>query len=169
MEETLYDKSIANLLNIPIVVCVVLFCVILIAIPQIQDGIKSIFNLFKKKKKDFILKYTDETITFDEILISRDFDIIRINATTHLLGVLSERKWLKHKYPKYVNNVQQLRIVKTKQGEKIFDVLPITIGTRKKSVYFDISSFYNGASVPFSNSVNDYVTKKYRRCIIKLE
>lgn len=53
-----------------------------------------------------ILKYTDETITFDEILISRDFDIIRINATTHLLGVLSERKWLKHKYPKYVNNVQ---------------------------------------------------------------
>lgn len=97
MEGTLYDKSIANLLNIPIVVCVVLFCVILIAIPQIHDGIKSIFNLFKKKKKDFILKYTDETITFDEILISRDFDIIRINATTHLLGVLSERKWLKHK------------------------------------------------------------------------
>ena len=65
------------------------------------------FSIYsKRRKKIFILKYTDETITFDEILISRDFDIIRKNATTHLLGVLSERKWLKYKYPKYVNNVQ---------------------------------------------------------------
>lgn len=159
---SLYDKVLKSLLDIPVIAYFLLICVVLIAIPQIREGIVFIFSCFKSKNKDFVLKYSDETITFEELLLSRDFDIIRINATTHRLGVSSEYEWLSHKYPGHIKHMQRLTQIQTNTGEKVFDIIQISIGAKNKDIYFDISSFYNGAYVPFTEKPNDYAIMKVK-------
>ena len=46
--------------------------------------------------------------------------------------------------------------IKTKQGKKTFDILPIKKGNIKKDIYFDITNFYNGASVPNYKKASEY-------------
>lgn len=159
-EMPLYNRILDYLLNIPLVAYIVLICVILSAIPQIRDGIKSIFHIIKPKKKDFVIKYTDEVISFEELVLSHDFDIIRINATTHSLGVNAEYQWVKYKYPGSRCYMQTLQKFHTNKGDKIFDILHIEIGPREKDIYFDISNFYSGAPVSFTKDINPYVTQK---------
>ena len=91
-----YDKIVQWALNNPIISIIVVICTILIAIPQVRDGIVLIIRLFwsKNNQKEFVIEYADEIITFEEKLISQNFDIIKINATTHVLGVRAEREWL---------------------------------------------------------------------------
>ena len=43
--------------------------------------------------------------------------------------------------------------IKTKQGKKTFDILP-------KDIYFDITNFYNGASVPNYKKASEYAEEK---------
>ena len=111
---TTYDKIVQWALNNPIISIIVVICTILIAIPQVRDGIVLIIRLFwpKNNKKEFVIEYADEIITFEEKLISQNFDIIKINATTHVLGVRAEREWLNKKYPGYENNMQILHFLK---------------------------------------------------------
>ena len=89
--ETTYDKLINLLLDNWVIAVLVLISVILIAIPQVRDGIKMLFSLFKRKK-EFVSEYADEKITFDVKLRSQDFDVVKIHATTHTLGVRAERE-----------------------------------------------------------------------------
>lgn len=161
-ESTMYDKIVQWALNNPMVSIIVLICTVLIAIPQVREGIVLVYRFFFKKVDDGIsfIEYADETIKIEEKLISQDFDIIKIHATTHLLGVQAEREWLMKKYPGYENYMQRLTFVNTKQGKKIFDVLPIRRGNIKKDIYFDITDFYNGASVPIFKKVSEYAIEK---------
>lgn len=140
---TTYDKIVQWALNNPIISIIVVICTILIAIPQVRDGIVLIIRLFwpKNNQKEFVIEYADEVITFEEKLISQNFDIIKINATTHVLGVRAEREWLNKKYPGYENNMQILTHIETKQGTRTFDILPIRKGNIKKDIYFDITDF----------------------------
>lgn len=140
---TTYDKIVQWALNNPIISIIVVICTILIAIPQVRDGIVLIIRLFwpKNNQKEFVIEYADEIITFEEKLISQNFDIIKINATTHVLGVRAEREWLNKKYPGYENNMQILTHIETKQGTRTFDILPIRKGNIKKDIYFDITDF----------------------------
>lgn len=96
LDTTFYDRAVNWFLDQPFIAFIVLICVIIMAIPQLRDGIKILFQ--KKKKQDFTIKYAGETISFEEKCISRDFDIIKIKATTHDIGVAAEREWLKKKY-----------------------------------------------------------------------
>lgn len=165
MEEiTIYDRMVQWALNHPAISIIVLICTILIAIPQVKDGIIFVYRIFcpKNDDKEFIIEYADETITVEEKLISQYFDIIKINATTHLLGVRAEREWLKKKYPGYENCMQVLTHIETKQGRKIFDILPIRKGNIEKDIYFDITDFYEGASVPYHKKVSEYAEVKIR-------
>ena len=127
-----------------------------------RDGIVLIIRLFwpKNNQKEFVIEYADEIITFEEKLISQNFDIIKINATTHVLGVRAEREWLNKKYPGYENNMQILTHIETKQGTRIFDILPIRKGNIKKDIYFDITDFFDGASVPNLKIVSEYAEAK---------
>ena len=157
-----YDKIVQWALNNPIISIIVVICTILIAIPQVRDGIVLIIRLFwpKNNQKEFVIEYADEIITFEEKLISQNFDIIKINATTHVLGVLAEREWLNKKYPGYENNMQMLTHIETKQGRRTFDILPISKGNIKKDIYFDITDFFDGASVPYHKNTGEYAVAK---------
>lgn len=163
MEEiTTYDKIVQWALNHPIISIIVLICTILIAIPQVRDGAVLIIRMLwpRNNKKEFIIEYADEIITFEEKLISQDFDIIKINATTHELGVRAEREWLNKKYPGYENNMQMLTHIETQRGRRTFDILPIRKGSIKKDIYFDITDFFDGASVPYYKNVSEYAEEK---------
>ena len=157
-----YDKIVQWALNNPIISIIVVICTILIAIPQVRDGIVLIIRLFwpKNNQKEFVIEYADEIITFEEKLISQNFDIIKINATTHMLGVRAEREWLNKKYPGYENNMQMLTHIETKQGRRTFDILPISKGNIKKDIYFDITDFFDGASVPYHKNTGEYAVAK---------
>ena len=160
--ETKYDYIVNILLNNWVVAIIVLIVVVLIAIPQIRDGLKTLLSLFYGKK-EFVSEYADEKITFEVKLRSQDFDIVKIHATTHSLGVHAEREWLKKYYPGYENNMQFLDHVITDDGITIdFDILPIYKGNKKKDIYFDITEFYNGAHVEFTGSTHRYAKQKIR-------
>ena len=61
-----YDLMVEFLLNYWFIAAIALICVIVIAIPQIRDGIKAVFDLFKRKEKEFKVEFSDETVTFEE-------------------------------------------------------------------------------------------------------
>lgn len=162
MEQTAYDKIVQWALNNPTISIIVIICTILIAIPQVREGVVFIIRMLwhRNNQKEFVIEYADEIITFEEKLISQNFDIIKINATTHMLGVKAEREWLNKKYPGYENNVQMLTHIETKQGRRTFDILPISKGNIKKDIYFDITDFFDGASVPYHKNTGEYAVAK---------
>ena len=148
MESTIYDEFVNRLLNIPLIAIIVVLVVVLMAIPQIRDGIIALLSF--TRKKEFVYKHKNERITFEEKLISRDFDIVKINATTHWLGVVAEREWLKHKYPGYKNCMQVLNHVQTNEGLKTFDILPIEKGDMKKKYILTLQVFIKGHQFLYS-------------------
>lgn len=158
--DTKYDRLIKLLLDNWLIAIIVLIAVILMAVPQVRDGIRVLFSLFKHKK-DFVSEYADEKITFDVKLRSQDFDVVKIHATTHSLGVRAEREWLHKNYPGYESNLQLIDHIYTKEGKRItFDILSIHKGNKKKDIYFDITDFYDGAHVPYTGKVYEYAEKK---------
>lgn len=88
-QTTTYDKIVQWALNNPIISIIVIICTILIAIPQVREGVVFIIRMLwhRNNQKEFVIEYADEIITIEEKLISQNFDIIKINATTHMLGV----------------------------------------------------------------------------------
>lgn len=160
--DTKYDKLTNQLLDDWVIVIIVLIAVILIAVPQVIDGIRALFSLFKHKK-EFVSEYADEKITFEVKLRSQDFDVVKIHATTHSLGVRAEREWLNKFYPGYENSMQLLEQITTDDGNTLtFDILPIHKGDKKKDIYFDITSFYSGAHVELTGSTHNYAKQKIR-------
>lgn len=158
--ETKYDYIINLLLNNWVIVIVVIVVIILSAIPKAKDGIKTIISLFNRKN-DFVSEYADEKITFDVKLRSKDFDVVKINATTHSLGVHAEREWLKKFYPGYDENMQSLRHITTKDGRELtFDVLSIQKGNKQKRIYFDITDFFKGSVIPYFGGLHQYAEQK---------
>ncbi len=161
LDTTFYDRLVNWFLDQPVVAIVIIICAIIMAIPQLRDGVKTIFR--KDSSKEFVVEYADETISFEEKCISQHFDIIKIKATTHTLGVAAEREWLKKKYPGYRNNMQILSHVQTEKGRITFDILPIEVGNIKKDVYFDITDFYTGAGVPTFKDANEYIEQTIQK------
>lgn len=160
--ETTYDKIVNILLNNWIIAIIVLISVIVIAIPQLRDGVKMFFGFFYKKRESNKIIYADETISFDVKLLSQDFDIVKINATTHILGVSAEYEWIKKHYPDYNVNSQALSQVKLADNSVLyFDKISISKEHKYyKSIWFDITSFYEGASAPFTGKLDNYATRK---------
>ena len=160
--ETKYDFIVNLLLNNWIVAIIFLVAVVLIAIPQVRDGINTLLSLFKEKK-EYVSEYADEKITFEVKLRSQDFDVVKIKATTHSLGVRAEREWLNKYYPGYENNMQLLDHITLDDGKTLtFDILPIHKGNKEKDIYFDITDFYSGAHVELTGSTHKYAQQKIR-------
>lgn len=160
--DTKYDYIIKLLLDNWLIAIIVIVAIILMAIPQVRDGLKTLVSLFNRKK-EFVSEYADEKITFEVKLRSQDFDIVKIHATTHNLGVRAEREWLARYYPDYKNNMQSLRHITTKDGRNLtFDIMPICKGNKRKDIYFDITDFYNGAHVSFTGKIYEYAEQKIK-------
>ena len=158
--ETKYDIIINFLLNYWFIAVIVVIAVIIMALPQIRDGLKMLFR-GPKQNKEFKSEYADETITFDVKLRSQDFDVVKIHATTHDLGVRAEKEWLNKFYPDYENCFQMLKHFAIKDGKILdFDVLSIRSGEKTKEIYFDITDFYEGAHVSFTNDISKYAEHK---------
>lgn len=92
--ETRYNYLVNVLLNNWIIAIIVIVAIVLMAIPQVRDGIK-VLTSFINRKKEFVSEYSDEKITFDVKLRSQDFDVVKIHATTHTLGVRAEKRVVK--------------------------------------------------------------------------
>ena len=159
--ETKYDYIVNLLFNNWIIAIVVILAILIMALPQLRDGLKMLWPF--SRKKEFVSEYADEKITFEVKLRSQNFDVVKIHATTHSLGVHAEREWLNKNYPEYTNNMQSLRHIKTNDGKELtFDILPIQKGNKKKDVYFDITDFFDGARVSYTGNVDEYAENKIR-------
>ena len=122
--ETKYDLIVGFFLNNWVLSVVVLICVVLMAIPQVRDGFKMVFEFlryaFKRwiKKDIYIYQKDGEKVVMTRILRSKKLDVVRIDTTSHDLGIQSEYAWLKAFYPKFEHPMQCLSMIETEQGEK---------------------------------------------------
>jgi len=150
-DTTKYDKIVVFLLDNWIVSIIVVIAVVIASIPSLRDGIvqisKFMKTIFSNKTKDYVIKYDCETITFEYKTKSTLFDIVKINAITHGLGVRAEYQWVRKYYPNYTTTSQGLSKIKVNENLSLhFDTLTI-INDRgqQKNIYFDISEFFNDA------------------------
>lgn len=163
--ETKYDIIVDFFLDNWFFAVLILLSVLIMAIPQLKDGVISLYKIAKsilvRKKTEEIyeIKYGEETVILHRWLVSKQFDVVKIDAVSHDLGIHSEYDWIKKYYPKFDSPMQSLRFIVTAQGEKVFDVIHITSEHRNKDIYFDITDFYYG---PILNNgdKNKYIEKK---------
>jgi heme/copper-type cytochrome/quinol oxidase subunit 2 len=132
------------------VIGAVVFSLIAISLHRSNDKLNS-GN--KNNDNEIVFTIKEEKIIITELVRSFAYDIVKVNAYTHVLGVYAEYKWLNLRYPKSKVNTQSLTVWKVgkpqkdKRSNKVyFDELDITLpDSRKKIIYFDITSFYIGA------------------------
>ena len=161
---TKYDTIINFFLDNWIIATIVVAAIIIGFIPSLRDGIKQIYDLIKEafKKEEFVIKYKDETITFEIMLRSQHFDIVKIHAITHALGVHSEREWINKYYPDYSWGMQKLRNITLDGNKSIpFDIICISKGNNHKEIYFDLSDFFNESGCT-SSDINKFAEGKIK-------
>lgn len=161
---TKYDTIINFFLDNWIIATIVVAAVVIGFIPSLRDGIKQIYDLIKEafKKEEFVIKYKDETITFEIMLRSQRFDIVKIHAITHVLGVHSEREWINKYYPDYSWGMQKLRNITLDGNKSIpFDIICISKGNNHKEIYFDLSDFFNESGCTYSD-INKFAEGKIK-------
>ena len=161
---TKYDTIINFFLDNWIIATIVVAAIIIGFIPSLRDGIKQIYDLIKEafKEEEFVIKYKDETITFEIMLRSQHFDIVKIHAITHVLGVHSEREWINKYYPDYSWGMQKLRNITLDGNKSIpFDIICISKGNNHKEIYFDLSDFFNESGCT-SSDINKFAEGKIK-------
>ena len=161
--DTIINFFLDNWINW-IIATIVVAAVVIGFIPSLRDGIKQIYDLIKEafKKEEFVIKYKDETITFEIMLRSQHFDIVKIHAITHVLGVHSEREWINKYYPDYSWGMQKLRNITLDGNKSIpFDIICISKGNNHKEIYFDLSDFFNESGCT-SSDINKFAEGKIK-------
>jgi len=168
---TKYEK-IVNCFQDNLVVAVLLILLaILMAIPQVREGLLCIWRWVRPKKKDFPedsfeITVRGETVTFDELVRSTTLDIVRVNAHTHRLGVMAEHAWVAKRYPESEFRQQALWYLESEtrdpKDRKAFDIITLERddGTTKE-VYFEITSFFDGRTSS-NSSPDEFARKKLR-------
>lgn len=94
--------------------------------------------------------------------------MISIDTTSHDLGVQSEHVWLKRYYPNFEYPMQYIDYIQTEQGNKMFDVFPISSEKMNKDIYFDITNFYH-EPIECLMDTNEYNIHKIKRLYRKTE
>lgn len=173
--ETKYDIIVNFILNNWYFAIIALICVVLIAIPQVREGIRLLCDWVKGARKKcsgrhdvYIYKSKDEKVTMRRILKGEQLDVISIDTTSHDLGIQSERAWLKRYYPNFEYPMQYIDYIQTEQGNKIFDVFPISSEKMNKDIYFDITNFYHEPIECFMDT-NEYNIHTIKRLYRKTE
>lgn len=172
--ETKYDIIVDFFLNNWFVAIVVLICVILMAISPVREGLKTLCEILREviqrwiKNDIYKYKKNGETVVMTRILKSKKLDVVRIDTTSHDLGIQSEYAWLKAYYPQFQHPMQYLSIIPTEQGEKVFDHFPITRKNISKEIYFDISSFFE-EPLEILMDDDEYISHKIKKIYRKKE
>ncbi len=173
--ETKYDIIVNFFLNNWYFAIVALICGGLIVIPQIKEGIKMLSSWVKDmidswrcKHDVYIYKSKGEKVIMTRILKSEQLDVIKIDTVSHDLGVQTEHVWLKRYYPNFEYPMQYIDYIQTEQGNKIFDVFPISSEKMNKDIYFDITNFYH-EPIECLMDTNEYKTHKIKRLYRKTE
>ncbi len=173
--ETKYDIIVNFFLNNWYFAVIVFICVVLIAIPQVRDGIKVLCDWIKGVRKKcsgkydvYIYKSNGEKVIMTRILKSEKLDVISIDTTSHNIGIQSEYVWLKRYYPNFEYQMQYVDYIQTEQGKKIFDVFPISHETKSKDIYFDITNFYH-EPIDCLMDKNEYIIHKIKSLYRKTE
>lgn len=162
MMETKYDVILNFFKDNWCIAVLLILCGILMAIPQVREGLLLIREWCKKnlqKSDTYKIKFKTEKVIVQRIFGSEHVDIIKIDAIEHIYGIQSEYQWKKKYYPEYDCPMQSLRFFQTEQGEKVFDVLHLTKERKKKDLYFDITSFYYGPIGEYGDK-DKYVVQK---------
>ncbi|WP_346986577.1 hypothetical protein [Chryseobacterium sp. POE27] len=164
-EATIYETITNFLLDNWLISILVIIIICISAIPPLRDGILQIKKwLFKKK--EFIVKRKDEIITFEYIKNTKHFDIVKVNASTHELGVNAEYRWIDKYYPKHRIIFQALETIETNDKKLFYDVITIEVNNKTKSIYFDINDFFN-ENGSTSVNLNEFVISKIKELHIK--
>ncbi len=152
-DTTKYDKLVNLFLDNWIIAVIVLLLVVVAFIPNLKDGLKELYLIRKIFKRKFVIIKNGEKITFELKTQSAFFDIVKINAVTHHLGVSAEYQWIEKYYRDYKTRSQSLsKFSVDNQTSLYFDTHNIFDDKgNKKVIYFDISSFYNDGGHTSSN------------------
>ena len=102
--------------------------------------------------RDFEFKVGEETVTYEVLVRSLSYDLVKVNAYTHMVGIAAERAWINYHYPESEVLTQAITDVEMISGFESdnlkgipLDLLVIRIKDgRTKKVYFDITSFLGG-------------------------
>jgi hypothetical protein len=155
-----YNKFVDWFLQYWFFTALIIIVSIIIAIPQIRDGINTIISLLisltnkksNKQEKQLVMEVKGEKVLFTELLRSINYDVIKVHAYTHILGVAAEYFWISNRYPNSKTTSQSLstldmitKNLKYKPSQIHFDIIHIKeIDGHEKSIYFDISDFFSG-------------------------
>ena len=162
-----YETIVNFLLDYWIIAIAVLIFILIGFIPSLRDGFLHLINLirkiFKNGRKDFKINFKGEEIVFEYKTRSALFDIVKINATTHLLGVSSEYIWINKYYPGYHMVMQSLSKIKVDDNRNLyFDTLKLENEKGNlKYIYFDISSFFNDSGCT-TTDMNSFAISKIK-------
>lgn len=160
---TKYDNLLKLFLNNWLIAILVILAILIGSIPNLRDGIIQLIQWIKiRRNKEFKVIAGGETITFDIKTTSALFDIVKINALTHDIGVNAEYKWIKKYYPDHKITMQGLQKILIDKEQYNYDVVTIkNIEGKKKYIYFDITSFLNKHGSTLSNK-NKFIESKIR-------
>lgn len=165
--ETIFDYIKNLILNTWFGAIIVIIVIVIIYMAKLKKSIKEISPSFKCKK-EFAIELAGEKITFDVKLRSYNYDVVKINAITHILGIQAERAWINKYYPGYKIMVQTLERMTLDNGKLLsFDRLSIHKGNKKKDIYFDITDFIDGASVSLTENTHEYAHQKIKEIYTK--
>lgn len=125
-------------------------------------------NNIESPRVDEELKFTimEETAKYEEKIISLRRDVIKIFATTHLIGVGAEHHWIRSTYPGCDIKMQSIttlsHITDKAMGKDIyFDVIEVEMKDgRTKKIYFDISDFVSHGMVSTSLKEDEFFANK---------
>lgn len=116
--------------------------------------------------QELVFQVKEERITYDVMVKSLRYDVVKIHAYTHYLGIAAESYWIKHKYPEAKIVSQSLttldRITKDEKNSEIyFDIIKMKFPDgREKDIYFDISEFFDDATSILLNHYNANMASK---------
>ena len=111
-------------------------------------------------RDEIVFNVKEEKITFNEMIRSINYDVVKVNAHTHILGVMAEHEWISRRYPKSKLISQALTTLEALEKKGIaakkgiyFDIIKIALKDgRSKEIYFDISNFFTGKGSPMDPS-----------------
>jgi hypothetical protein len=131
----------------------IFFALLAVALHRRND--KSNQQSLTKENEGIVLEIHGEVVRFKELLRSVDYDVVKIEAYTHMYGVMAEHQWFHLRYPNSELIRQELttsdfitgKRKKKKTVQTHFDILTIKLADgQEKEIYFDISSFFDGSS-----------------------
>jgi hypothetical protein len=163
--KTKYDIIIEILFDYWIVSILAIIAITIGFIPSLRDGIVQLWSWlkFKKKHKEFKIISGGEMITFETKANSALFDIVKVKCLTHHLGVKAEYQWIDNFYPGYKSFQQSFNPIKIDEDQThYYDIVEIRNAKgQEKSIYFDISSFFNENGNTSFNQ-NEFIESKIR-------